>query len=240
MLREIWIVYRKDMRSYLVSPIPYVLTALFAMYMGFQFFFLQEFFVFDKAEMYRGFFHRLEYPLIALVPAIAMGQWSREVDTGTIETLMTLPVRTSSLVLGKFLSGWTLVLICLLATCSIPITVANLGDLDWGPVQGGYLGAMLVCGAMLALGCWISSLTRHQIVAFVLTIVVGGIFIVMYELADNVGDFFGPIFEQLSLATHYQAMGRGVIDLRDLVYFASFIGFFLYLNVQSVENRRYG
>ena len=111
--------------------------------------------------------------------------------------------------------------------------------MDWGPVHGGYLGAFLFCGALLALSVWVSSLTSHQIVAFVLTLVAGFAFLLMYEFADKVGSFFGPVFEQLSLASHYQSMGRGVIDLRDLAYFVSFIAFFLYLNAQSVENRRY-
>ena len=241
MLREIFAVYRKEMRAYLVSPIPYVFTALFAAFMAWRFFFDEElaFFVYDKADMFRGFFWKLERWLIVLVPAISMGQWSSESNSGTFETLATLPVRTSSLVAGKFLSGWTLVLICLLATAAIPITVSQLGDMDWGPVHGGYLGAFLFSGALLALGIWISSLTRHQIVAFVLTLLAGIVFVFMYEWANQAGPDLQPVIEQLSLASHYQAMGRGVIDLRDVLYFVSFMAFFLYLNVQSVENRRY-
>ncbi len=234
-------VYRKELRAYFTSPIPYVFTALFALGMAWRFFFDDDtaFFVFDKADMYGGFFHRLEVYLVVLVPIVGMGQWSGEVSRGTIETLMTLPVRTSSLVLGKFLSAWTLILVCLVATLTIPITVDSLGDMDWGPVHGGYLGAFLFCGALLALGVWISALTSHQIVAFVLTLVAGGLFVLMYAVADKVGSFLGPVFEQLSLVSHYQSMGRGVIDLRDVAYFISFIAFFLYLNTQSVENRRY-
>ena len=241
MWRNVGAVYRKELRAYFTSPIPYVFTALFALLMAYRFFFDDEtaFFVFDKAEMYRGFFFQFERYLIVLVPIVGMGQWSSEVGRGTIETLMTLPVRTSALVLGKFLSAWTLILVCLVATLAIPITVSSLGDMDWGPVYGGYLGAFLFCGALLALGVWVSALTRHQIVAFVLTLVAGGLFVLVYELAEKVGSFWGPVFEQLSLASHYQSMGRGVIDLRDIAYFASFIAFFLYLNTQTVENRRY-
>ncbi len=241
MWRDVATVYRKELRAYFTSPIPYVFTALFAAFMAWRFFFEDDtaFFLFDKADMGRGFFFQLERYLIVLVPIVGMGQWSAEVGRGTIETLMTLPVRTSSLVVGKFLSAWTLILVCLLATVAIPITVSSLGEMDWGPVYGGYLGAFLFCGALLALAVWISSLTQHEIVAFVLTLVAGIVFVGMYELADKVGSFFGPVFEQLSLAAHYQSMGRGVVDLRDLTYFVSFIVFFLYLNAQSVENRRY-
>lgn len=240
MLREIFAVYRKEMRAYLVSPVPYIFVALFAGAMAWRFFFFEKtaFFLYDKADMYGGFFFELEYWLIVLVPAISMGQWSAESGAGTIETLATLPVRTSSLVVAKFLAGWTLVFVCLLATGAIPVTVSNLGDLDWGPVNGGYLGAFLFCGALLALGVWISSLTRHQIVAFVLTVFAGIVFVLMYQLANRAGPL-APVLEQLSLASHYQAMGRGVVDLRDVLYFLSFMVMFLYLNVQTVENRRY-
>jgi len=241
MWRDVGAVYRKELRAYFTSPIPYIFMALFAAYMSLHFFFDDErsFFLYDKAEMYGGFFFQLERVLIVLVPIVGMGQWSAEFGRGTIETLMTLPVRTSALAIGKFLSAWTLIFVCLAATVTIPITVASLGDMDWGPVLTGYLGAFLFCGALLALGVWVSSLTRHQIVAFVLTLVAGVVFVGMYEFADKVGSFFGPVCEKLSLASHYQSMGRGVIDLRDVAYFVSFIAFFLYLNTQTVENRRY-
>jgi len=241
MLREVGAVYRKEMRAYFVSPVPYFVMALFAAYTAWKFFFKDEtaFFIYDRADMYRGFFFEFEYVLVILVALIGMRLWASEYNAGTIETLVTLPVRTSSLVLGKFLGGWTLVLVCFLATAAIPITVSSLGDMDWGPVHGGYLGAFLFCGALLSLGTWISSLTRHQILAAVLTGACGGLFILMYALSTKLGSFFGPISEQLSLASHYQAMGRGVVDWRDVLYFFSFMAFFLYMNVQSVENRRY-
>lgn len=241
MLREIWAVYRKEMRAYLVSPVPYIFTAIFAAVMAWKFWKDKDtaFFVYDKAEMFRGFFWELEYFLVLLPPVITMGLWSRESDNGTIETLLTLPVRTSSLVIGKFLGGWTLVLGCLVATGATPITVSNLGPMDWGPVHGGYVGAFMFTGALIAVGTWVSSLTRHQIIAFVLTLLIGAGFIAMYQAADDAGSFWGPILEKASLASHYQALGRGVVDFRDIVYFAAFITMFLYLNVQSVENRRY-
>ena len=241
MWREIFTVYRKEMRAYFVSPVPYFVMALFSGFMAYKFFFNENtaFFIYDRAEMYRGFFFNFENVLVLLVPLIGMRLWASEYNAGTIETLVTLPVRTSSIVIGKFLGGWTLVLVCLLATAAVPISVASLGELDWGPVHGGYLGAFLFCGALLALATWISSLTRHQILAAVITGACGGLFIGMYAWSTKLGSFFGPIAEQLSLVSHYQAMGRGVVDFRDVLYFFSFMAFFLYLNVQSVENRRY-
>jgi len=241
MWRETATIYRKEVRAYLTSPMPYVFMALFAGFMAWRFFFDEEtsFFVFDKADMSRGFFFHLERYLIVLAPAVSMGQWSMETDRGTIETLLTLPIRTVSLVIAKFLAAWSLMGACLLATVPIPITVNSLGDMDWGPVLGGYFGAFLLSGGLLAFGLWVSSRSRHQIVAFVLTLLAGGLFLGMYEWAASAGSFFGPILEQLSMVTHYQEMGHGVLDLRDLAYFASVIVLFLYLNTQSVENRRY-
>ena len=106
-------------------------------------------------------------------------------------------------------------------------------------VYGGYFGAFLFAGALLALGTWVSSLTRHQILAAVITAAFGVAFIGMFELSTKFGSFFGPVLEQLSIVTHYQAMGRGVVDMRDVYYFLSFALFFLYVNTQTVENRRY-
>lgn len=191
MWSEVFAVYRKEMRGYFASPVPYFVIPLFAMFMAYWFFFRDEtaFFLYKKAEMYRGFFFQFERVLTVLVAIIGMGQWSTEFNRGTIETLMTLPVRTTSLVIGKFLSAWTLVFACFLATGAIPITVDSLGELDWGPVHGGYLGAFLFCGALLALAVWVSSLTQHQILAFALTALIGGLFLLMYESANDVGPF---------------------------------------------------
>jgi ABC-2 type transport system permease protein len=239
MFREICAVYRKELRTYFVSPIAYIMIALFVGFLAWRFFFAEEFFLYDKAELYRGLFWRLEWVLVVLVSVIGMRLWSSEYFGGTIETLMTLPVRTGSLVIGKYLAALTLILICFIGSAGIPITVANIGDLDWGPVIGGYMGAFLFSAALLALAVWVSALTRHQIIAFVVTGLAGGLFLAMYELAEKAGPTLGPVLEQLSLASHYQAMGRGVIDFRDVLYFLSFMVFFLYLNTQTVENRGY-
>lgn len=239
MWRDFAAVYRKELKAYFVSPIAYIVIAVFVGFLAWRFFFDQEFFIYKKAELHRGLFFRFERVLVFLVPLIGMRSWSSEYFGGTIETLMTLPLRTGSIVLGKFFAALTLLLVCFVGSAGIPITVAQLGDLDWGPVLGGYFGAFLFSAALLALALWISSLTRHQIIAALVTGLIGGAFVAMYEFADKVGGTLGKVFEQLSLASHYQAMGRGVIDLRDVVFFISFMVMFLYLNAQTVENRRY-
>ncbi|MFV1959425.1 MAG: ABC transporter permease subunit, partial [Planctomycetota bacterium] len=164
-------VYRKEMRAYLVSPIPYVLIIIFTAFMGWWFFDSRGFFLMRRASM-ETFFGISPWIFLFLVPAISMRLWSEESRAGTLEALQTAPVRSWQLVGGKFLSAWTLLLICLVATLPVPITVAILGDLDWGPVIGGYLGMMFLGAALLGLGLWISSLTNHQIVAFLITAVI--------------------------------------------------------------------
>ncbi len=237
-MRSAFTVYRKELRAYLVSPIPYVAAIIFTTFMGWWFFYWNDsqFFVIGKATLETGFFSIMPWVLLFLVPAIGMRLWSEEVRGGTLEALMTLPVPAWSLVVGKFFAAWTLLLLCLVLTLPIPFTVSGLGDLDWGPVLGGYLGALLFGGALLSLGVWISALTRHQIIAFLITMVVGFGLIIIQWLGSPGG---GSIFSAISLRSHYDALGRGVIDLRDLLYFASFTGFFLYLNVQAIDNRRY-
>ncbi len=232
-------VYRKEMRTYLVSPIPYVLVVLFAAFSAYLFFVAGPFFVLRRASV-EGFFGLLPWVMaVFLAPAITMRLWSEETRAGTLETLMTSPMRAWEVVLGKFFSAWSLLALCLFATLPIPITVSLLGDLDWGPVWSGYAGAMLMGGALLALGLWISSLTSHQIVAFMLTAVIGFVLVMLQQMATQVGGDLGAFLERLSVKARFDPFARGVVDLRDILYFASFAVFFLYLNALTVDGRRY-
>ncbi len=231
-------VYRKEMRSYLVSPIPYVLILIFTVVLGWIFFGGGEFWVWRRASV-DSMFQVIPWVFLFLVPGITMRLWSEEARGGTLETLLTAPVRGWELVGGKFLSAWTILAFAVVATLPIPITVASLGDLDWGPVIGGYLGTLLLGAALLALGLWISALTAHQIVAYLLTAIAIFALVILGMAADRVGGGLGSFFERLSVSTRFEALGRGVVDLRDVVYFLTFAGLFLYLNAQAVENRRY-
>ena len=241
MMRDSMAVFRKETRSYWVSPIPYVVIGIFAASMAVRFFFEDDrrFFLHGKATLHTGLFDGLEAYLIVLVPLISMRLWSEEQRAGTLETMMTSPVSTTSMVLGKFLSAWLILAVCLLGTIGLAITAATLGDLDWGPVLGGYIGAWLLCGALLAVGSWVSSFTSHQLLAFIVTLFIGAIFFGMQQFAMNATGSVARVFDQLSLTAHFESMGRGVVDFRDVFYYGSVITFFLYLNVQSLENRRY-
>jgi ABC-2 type transport system permease protein len=234
----IWTVYKKEIRANLVSPVPYVVAVIFTGLAGILFFGVNNFFLMKRASL-DGLFDIMPWLMLFLVPAISMRQWSEELRGGTLESLLTLPASSGALVLGKFLASWTLLLVCLVLTFPIWITVASIGDLDSGPVRTGYLGCLLMGGALLAMGMWISSLTRHQIVAFLVTAVVAFGFVMLRLLARSAGEPLGALFEDLSTASRFEAMGRGVVDFRDLLYFLSFMAFFLYLNAEAVENRRY-
>jgi ABC-2 type transport system permease protein len=236
-------VYRKELKATLVSPIPYILVALFSLALAYAFYFGigndPSFWLLSTAST-ATFFQKIPLAFAILVPAITMRMWSEEMRAGTLETLRTMPVGSGALVAGKFLACWTLLAACLVATLPIVITVGSLGDLDWGPVWGGYLGALFLGAALIAFGLWISGLTRHQIVAFLITLASGLVLCVLLtSIASDPGSGIGSVLHAIALDARYESLGRGVLELRDLLYFASFTAFFLYLNSESVDNRRY-
>jgi ABC-2 type transport system permease protein len=238
-MRPVTAVYRKEIRSYLVSPIPYVLLVIFSLFVTWYVFDHRLFFLFRQANL-ESLFESLPYAFTLVVPAIAMRLWSEETRGGTIETLMTFPARSRHLVLGKFLAAWTVIAACLASTAAVGVTVGSLGDLDGGPLWGGYLGAMLLGGAFLALGQWLSGLTRNQIVALLLGLVVCAAMSVGLEyVSETTSGAVADVAADLSISARFRSIGRGVVDLRDVAYFLSFIGFFLYLNSESLENRRH-
>jgi len=238
-VRETLTVYRKEMRGYLTGPIPYIVVALFSVATTWWVFSPQDFLLMGQASL-EPLFGILPIAFAIFVPAIAMRTWAEEIRGGTIESLMTMPVRTRHLVAGKFLAAWTVVGFCLLSTAGVPITAATLGDLDVGPAIAGYLGALLMAGGFLAIGMWLSSLTSNQIVAFLLGFVVCLLLALLDFLgATSGGSAVSDLLEQVSVTSRFRSVARGVLDLRDLLYFASLVAIFLYLNVETIENRRY-
>jgi ABC-2 type transport system permease protein len=237
-------VYRKEMRAYLVSPIPYILISIVALGLGYVFFYgvegvLPVFWDYGAASL-SNLFRSIPLTFAIIVPGLTMRMWSEELRAGTIETLGTLPVSSRALVLGKFLAALSLLAACLVATLPVAFTVAGMGRLDWGPVLGGYLGALFLGGALVAIGLWLSALTRHQIVAFFVTLVVGFVLcFVLSTIAGRVQGAAGDALNLVALDTRYDSLGRGVLELRDLVYFATLTAFFLYVNAEVVANRRY-
>jgi len=231
---------RREFAAYFNAPIAYIVIVLYLMVTSIFFFYLQGFFVLGQAWM-RPFFSLLPWTLVFFVPPITMRQFAEERKLGTIEVLMTLPVRDHEAVLGKFLGSFGFVAVMIGLTLPLAFTVGWLGDPDPGPIIGGYLGALLLAAAYTAVGLFVSSLTENQIVAFIVTaiVLVTLVMIGMPGVGAWLPPAIVPFVKYLSLLTHFESLGRGVVDTRDVVYYASAIGFFLMLTVWSVESRKW-
>ena len=228
-------VFRRELASYFATPVAYVFIVIFLMLMGAFTFYLGGFYERGQADL-RPFFDFHPWLYLFLVPAIAMRLWAEERKTGTIELLMTLPLTPLQAVLGKFLAAWAFAGIALALTFPVWISVNYLGDPDNGVILAAYVGSFLMAGGFLAIGSCLSAATRNQVIAFVITVVVCfGFLLAGFPL---VLDMFGGWAPQvlvdgiasLSFLTHFADISRGVIDLRDLVFFALVIGAFLYAN----------
>ena len=230
----------RELRAYFNSPIAYVFLSVFAGAALFTFFNVEAFFARGVADL-RGLFAPLPLLMILLVPALTMRLWAEEQKQGTLEVLLTLPVRDHELVAGKFLASWILLGCALGLTLALPVSAAILGRLDWGPVVGGYLGAVLLGGAYLAAGQFLSASTENQILAFILALVVC---LALYgvgteAVAGLFSDRLAGVLRALGTGSRFQSIARGVIDLRDLVYYASLTLFFLAACVLAVRARRW-
>ncbi len=235
-MRAVWAIAKKEFRAAFASPVAYAYLVVFLAFTNW--FFFRAFFVLGDATL-RGFFSLLPWTLVFLLPALTMRMWSEERKFGTLEVLLTWPVREREAVLGKFLGGLGLLAVSLAGTFPIAFTVFVLGDPDRGPVLAGYLGLLLFGAAGLAVGSYASALTENQIVAYVAGVamtfalfVAGEDFVVMAAPAALV-----PLLAGAGLGAHYWSIGRGVIDSRDLLYFAAVIFFFLYLATRRLQRR---
>jgi ABC-2 type transport system permease protein len=234
--RTIYVLFKKELMSYFNSPIAYIFIGVFLVVGNWLFF--KNFFLIGQVTM-RGYFDLLPWIFLFISPAITMRLWSEEKKSGTIEFLLTLPVSDWQVVWGKFLGALSFLFIALMLTFSLPLSLMFLGNLDWGPVIGGYLGALLLGGAYLSLGLFISSLTKNQIIAFVLALV--GCFAIFIVGAEFVllgaPKVMVPILKFLGLGSHFNNIARGIIDSRDIIYYGSFMFLFLWLNARVIESR---
>ena len=230
----------RELRAYFNSPIAYVFLTVFAGAALFTFFNAQAFFSRGVADL-RGLFGPMPFLMILLVPALTMRLWAEEQKQGTLEVLLTLPVRDHELVAGKFLASWTLLACGLALTFALPVTVALLGKLDWGPVVGGYVGSLLLGAAYLAVGQFLSASTENQILAFILALVVClGLYGVGTEAISGLfADRAAAVLRSIGTGSRFQSIARGVIDIRDLVYYVSLTAFFLAACVIAVRTRRW-
>lgn len=239
-MNRIRALYKRELRAYFNSPIAYVFLLVFAGAALFTFFNVNGFFSRGRADM-RPLFDAIPFLMVLLVPALTMRLWAEELKQGTVEILLTLPVQDHELVAGKFLASWGLLATGLGLTLALPLTVAALGDLDWGPVVGGYFGALLLGAAYLAAGQFVSATTENQILAFILALVVClGLYGLGTEgFAGLFPDKSAAILRALGTGSRFQSIARGVIDLRDLAYYLSLTGFFLASSVAVLRLRRW-
>lgn len=237
-MKNIVNIFWKEFRSYFSSPIAYIFIISFLGVTNWLFF--RTFFLMNQSSL-RPFFSLLPWVFLFLAPAITMRSWAEEKKLGTIEILMTLPTKEYEVVIAKFLSTFVFLIVTLFLTFPLPLTVMVLGNPDPGPIWGGYVGAFLLGGAYLAIGLFSSSLTENQIVAFIVSIMLCFALLIVGEnfVLINAPSVLVPVFSYLGLGAHFQSMGRGVIDSRDIMYYLSVIGFFLFLNQISIESRKW-
>lgn len=231
---------RKELNSYFSSPMALIFVGVFLGLVLLTFFVLDAFWARGIADV-RPLFSRMPLLMIFLVAALTMRQWSEEEQSGTIEVLLTLPVRPLQLVFGKFLAVMALVVVALALTLPLPISVSLVGNLDWGPVIGGYLATILMAAAYTAIGLFVSSRTNNQIVALIVTMLLCGLFYLVGSpgVTDFVRGGAAEILRALGAGSRFESIERGVIDLRDLVYYLSLTAIFLTLNVVSLDSKRW-
>ena len=239
-MKQILAITRKELNSYFNSLLAVIFLGTFLAAIAIIFFSVEGFFARGIADI-RPLFSWIPILLIFLIAALTMRQWSEEQRSGTLEILLSLPINHAQLVIGKFLAVMSMIGIALLLTLPFPIMVSLLGNLDWGPVIGGYLASILIAAAYASIGLFISSRTDNQIVALILTVLVGGVFFIIGSRFFT-GFFSGTVVEILraiGTGSRFESIQRGVIDLRDLIYYGSLSAFFLVLNVISIDSLRW-
>ncbi|HEY5702872.1 MAG TPA: ABC transporter permease subunit [Gammaproteobacteria bacterium] len=242
-MNNIKAIFKRDFSSYFATPVAYVFIVIFLFLMGIFTFYLGGFYERNQADL-EPFFRFHPWLYLFLIPAIAMRLWSEERKTGTIELLMTLPVPTWQAVMGKFLAAWAFTAVAIVLTFPMWITVNYLGEPDNTVILASYIGSLLMAGGFLAIGSCISALTKNQVIAFVISVVI--CFLFLLSGFPLVLDFFRGWAPQavvnaiasFSFLTHFESIKKGVIDIRDLIYFMALICFWLYANVVVIEAKK--
>jgi len=242
-MRNVGIIMRRELASYFATPLAYVFILIFLVLAGSFTFYLGGFYERGQADLDPFFtFHPWLY--LFLIPAISMRLWAADRKSGTIELLLTQPVTLWDAVVGKFLAAWLFTALALALTFPLCLTVNYLGKPDNGAILAAYLGSLLLAGGFLAIGSCMSALTRNQVVAFILAVVACFAFLLAgFPMVLDLFRSWAPqvlvdAVASLSFLTHFESIAKGVIDLRDLLYFAMLIGFFLLATAIALELRK--
>jgi ABC-2 type transport system permease protein len=241
-MSQIMTVANRELRAYFATPVATVFIVIFLVLQGALTFNLGQFFDRGQADL-NPFFTFIPWVFLLLIPAITMRLWAEERRLGTIELLLTLPITQGQAVVGKFLAAWAFCAIALVLTFPFVIAVNILGSPDNGVIASGYIGCLLIAGAFLSVGAAMSAVTRNQVIAFVLSVAICFLFsvaanpIVNDFLSHNI-PILGAFTRRIAVIDRFTDFTRGVVALRDLIYFAAFIGFFLFLNTVLVDQRK--
>ena len=238
-MHNILVIFKRELARYFTTPIAYIFMIIFVFLSGIFAFYIGNFFSRGQADLIPFFsFHPWLY--LFLIPALAMRLWAEERKSGTVELLLTMP----QAVLGKFFAAWVFTAIALALTFPVWITVNYLGDPDNGIILAGYIGSLLMAGAFLSIGSCISAITRNQVIAFVVSAVICLLFVLSgFPLVLDFFSVWAPEFivaaiSSFSFLTHFDAISKGVIDLRDIIYFLSLIAFWLFANAMLIEYKK--
>lgn len=236
-------IIKRELQAYFSTPLAYVFIIIFLAMSGAITFYIGGFFDRGQADLSPFFmFHPWLY--LFLIPAVAMRLWAEERRSGTIELLMTLPVSTLQVVMGKFLAAWIVVAIALVLTFPMWITVNVLGNPDNGVIVTSYLASWLMAGALLAIGACVSALNKNQVIAFILSaatcfiFMMSGVDIVQGAFSGWAPDFALELISSLSFLTHFTAIMEGLLDLRDIIYFVSVMVAALFINTLLVDLKK--
>lgn len=241
-MRNVFVIAGRELAGYFATPVAAVFIVIFLVLQGVLTFNAGGFFTRGQADLV-PFFEFLPWVFLLLVPAISMRLWAEERRLGTVELLLTLPVTETQAVIGKFLAAWAFCIIALVLTFPFVITVNILGSPDNGVIAAGYIGGVLVSGAFLAVGSATSAMTKNQVIAFVLGVAISFVFAVSgYAVVTDFLDRNLPVLASIargfSVIQKFRAISQGLISLSDIVFFASFICFWLFLNVIVVDHRK--
>lgn len=242
-MNNIKAIFKREFAAYFATPVAYVFIVIFLFLMGVFTFYIGAFYERNQADL-EPFFRFHPWLYLFLIPAIAMRLWSEERKTGTIELLMTLPIPPYQAVIAKFLAAWCFTAVALVLTFPMWITVNYLGAPDNTVILASYIGSLLMAGGFLAIGSCISGITKNQVIAFVISVLI--CFLFLLSGFPLVLDFFHGWAPQavvnaiasFSFLTHFESIKKGVIDIRDLIYFVALISFWLYANVVVIEAKK--
>ncbi|MBV9390806.1 MAG: ABC transporter permease [Verrucomicrobia bacterium] len=242
-MRAIWTIAKRELGAYFSSPVAYVFIVIFLLLNGFFTFMVGGYFQRGVADLL-PFFVWHPWLYLFLVPAVGMRLWSEELRLGTMELLLTMPVTSAQAIIGKYLASWIFLLIALALTFPVVLTVEYLGHPDLGRIASGYLGSFLVSGAFLAITCMTSALTRNQVVSFILAVVIC-LFLILcgWPPVTDAVMTWAPAWiidalASIGVITHFEALQKGVIDSRDLLFFISITLFFLFTTSVILRTHR--